>query len=141
MTRVRNATKRPLVRFKTGCVTGLRYLITARTGFVRGSTAVEHVESGMEAIFDPNGDDSGTCEEVVTPRVFTPQTYPEDGLEVVRVGAVPGEPMPLTPHEAARAFKLVQMNGAPSHMEWGILDEWDTVYEIREKETPCQIDC
>lgn len=138
MTRVRNATKRPLVRFRTGHITGIRYVITARTGFVRGSTDVEHVEAGMEAVFDPRGEDSGTGGEMGSPRVFTPQTYPEDGLEVVLVGAVPGEPMPLTPNEAARAFRIVQMNGAPSHMEWGILDEWDTVYEIREKETPCQ---
>lgn len=129
MTRVRNATKRPMVRFKTGSITGIRYVITARTGFVR-------VEAGMEAVFNPRGEDSGTASEMGTPRVFTPQTYPEDGLEVVCVGAIPGEPMPLTPNEAARAFKLVQMNGAPSHLEWGILDEFDTLYEIREKETP-----
>lgn len=138
MTRVRNATKRPLVRFKTGCITGIRYVITGRTGFVRGSTDVEHVEAGIEAVFDPNGDDGGTGGEMGSPRVFTPQVYPEDGLEVVRVGAVPGEPMPLSDDEIGRAFKLTRAEDAGSGRAWGILDEWDTVYEIREKETPCQ---
>lgn len=132
MTRVRNATKRPLVRFKTGCITGIRYVITARTGFVRGSTAVEHVEAGIEGIFDPNGEDSWTFGEMGLPRVFTPQAYPEDGLEVVCVGAVPGEPMPLSDSEIGRAFKLTGVEDAWIGPVWGIIDEWDTVYEIRE---------
>ena len=132
MTRVRNATRRPLVRFKTGHVTGIRYVITARAGFIRGAGIVEHVSAGIEAVFDPVGEDSGAGGEMSIPRVFTPEVYPEDGLEVVGVGVERGEPLPLRPDEVSMAFKLVQMNGAPSCFEWGILDEWDTVYEIRE---------
>ncbi len=117
MTRIRNATGRPLVRFKTGRVTGIR---------------CDVIDGKIVSGFNPMGTDSSTGGELGTVHGVLPQVYPEDGLEVVLVGPVPGTAMPLEPKEAERAFK-VECPANPPWRAWGILDEWDTLYEIREK--------
>lgn len=117
MTRIRNATNRPLVRFKTGRVTGVR---------------CDAIDGKLVSSFDPMGMDSCTGGEMGTAHGVLPQVYPEDGLEVVLVGQVPGTAMPLRPEEIRRAFKVERQANHPWRV-WGILDEWDTLYEIREK--------
>lgn len=117
MTRIRNATKRPLVRFRSGRVTGIRCDI---------------INGQVESRFDPLGCDSSTGGEMGTVHGVLPQVYPEDGLEVVLIGQVPGTAMPLEPAEAKVAFKIERPAYLPWRA-WGILDEFDTLYEIREK--------
>lgn len=86
----------------------------------------------VESRFDPLGCDSSTGGELGTVHGVLPQVYPEDGLEVVLIGQVPGTAMPLEPEEAKVAFKI-ERPAYPPWRAWGILDEFDTLYEIREK--------